>query len=107
MRAPPMRTSALLCPLLLALGLAACGTTVSTAGFKGEEHEVAQAISNLQTDATAGDQHKLCANDLAGPVVARFRGAAPGSAGTGASATAGCEKVIKRQLAEVDTLDTS
>ena len=34
--------------------------------FKGEEHEVAQTIANLQTDASAGDQQKICSNDLAG-----------------------------------------
>ena len=36
-----------------ALGAAACGTTTSTAGFKGAEHEVAQTIADLQSDVTA------------------------------------------------------
>ncbi|HEY4452491.1 MAG TPA: hypothetical protein VGN13_12960 [Solirubrobacteraceae bacterium] len=89
------RSLALLCALALALGLAACGSTVSTASFKGESREVAQAIANLQTDATAGDQKKVCANDLAASVLTRLGG------------QAGCEKALKAQLAEIDNLEAS
>jgi hypothetical protein len=81
---------------LLAVGLTACGNTVSTAAFKGEQHEVAQALSNLQADVRAADEQKVCANDLAGPVVARlgrFRG--------------GCKQAIKTQLSEIDNLDVT
>jgi hypothetical protein len=92
------RVPALLCGPLLAVGLAACASTVSTAGFKGEDHEVAQAISNLQADATAGSERKICANDLAHAVVARLNG-------TGRPSLSACEQAIKNQLAEVDSFE--
>jgi len=91
MTVPVKRAVALLCAPLLAVGLASCTTAVSTAGFKGEDHEVAQTISNLQADVTAGDQQKICANDLSSALVARLN-LAPG----------GCKQAIKGQLAEVD-----
>src|ERR1700686_2384434 len=87
------RTTGLLCGALLTVGLSACGSAVSTGGFKGEQHAVAQTISNLQSDATATDQKKICANDLAGAVVSRLGG------------TKGCEQAIKNQLAEIDSLE--
>jgi len=89
------RTLTLLCVPLCAVALAACGSTVSTAGFKGSEHEVAQTIANLQADGTSGEQKKICANDLAGAVVTRLGG------------TKGCEAAIKSQLAEVDSLEVT
>jgi copper chaperone CopZ len=89
------RSLALLCLPLSAVVLAACGSTVSVAGFKGEQHEAAQTISNLQADATAAEQKKICAEDLAGAVVRRLGGAK------------GCEAAIKNQLAEVDSLEVS
>jgi hypothetical protein len=95
MTVPVKRTVALLCASLLGVGLAACGTTVSTA-FKGEDHEVAQAISNLQTDATAGNEQKICANDLASAVVTRL-----------SSASGGCKQVIKNRLGEMDGFELS
>ena len=76
---------------LLVPGLAGCAKAVSTSAFKGEQHEVAQAISDLQSDVTANDERKICANDLARAIVARLD-AAPG----------GCRKAIKDQLAEID-----
>jgi copper chaperone CopZ len=89
------RAFALPCLLLSTLALTACGTTVSTAGFKGEQHEVAQTISNLQADATAAEQSKICADDLAASVVRKLGG------------TKGCEATIKSQLAQVDSLEVS
>jgi copper chaperone CopZ len=89
------RLFALLCLLLSAVTLAACASTVSTAGFKGEQHDVAQTISNLQADATAGEEKKICADDVAAAVVTRLGG------------TAGCEAAIKSQLTEVDSLEAS
>ena len=83
----------MLCVPLIAVGLTACGSTVSTSSFKGEAHVVAQTISNLQADATAAEQKKICANDLARSVVSRLGG------------TKGCETAIKSQLAEVDSLE--
>jgi hypothetical protein len=79
----------------LALGLAACGSAVSTSAFKGEQHAVAQTVSNLQADATAGDQKKICEDDLASAVVTRLGG------------LKGCEQTIKNQLAEIDSLEVS
>jgi len=90
-----MRRLALLCLPLSALVLAACGNTVSTSAFKGEQREVAQAISNLQADATAAEQNKICADELAGALVRRLGG------------IKGCEAAIKSQLNEVDNLEAS
>jgi hypothetical protein len=87
------QTTALLCVALLALGLGACGATVSTSGFKGEQHAIAQTISDLQADATAGNEKKICAKDLAAAVVGSLGG------------PKACEKAIKDQLAEIDSLE--
>jgi hypothetical protein len=82
--------------LALTAGLAACGSTVSTTNFKGEQHEVAQAISNLQSDVRATEQQKICSNDLAAPVVARLN-ATPG----------GCKQALKGQLTEIDNTEVT
>lgn len=89
------RAPILLCWPPLALALAGCATAVSTSSFKGEQHAVAQTVANLQADATAGDEKKICANDLARAVVARLGGAKR------------CEKAIKEQLDQVDNLEVS
>jgi len=90
------RLSALLSLPLAGVALSSCGTaTVSTAGFKGAQHEVAQTISNLQADATAAEEKKICTEDLAAAVVSRL------------GATKGCEAAIKSQLKEVDNLELS
>lgn len=74
----------------LAVGLTACGATASTAKFKGESHNVAQTVSDLQSDVMANDQAKVCQNDLAGSVITKLGG------------SNGCESAIKSQLHEVD-----
>lgn len=89
------RPLALLCCCLSALALAACAKTVSTAGFKGAEQEVAETIKNLQAHATAGEQKKICADDVAASVVARLGGAK------------GCEAAVKSQLSEIDSLEVT
>jgi Domain of unknown function (DUF4878) len=92
---PFKRAIALPSVALLALAFGACGSTVSTSGFKGEQHEAVQAISNLQSDATAADQKKICADDLAAATVTKLGG------------SSGCETTIKNQLAEVDSLEVN
>jgi hypothetical protein len=89
------RPLALLSASLSALLLAACASTVSTGAFKGEEHAIAQTISNLQGNATAGEEKKICAEDLAGSVVGRLGG------------IKGCEKAVKNQINEADNLEVS
>jgi hypothetical protein len=89
------RSRALACAPLLALALSACGSTVSTSAFKGEEKAVAQTIANLQSDATAGDQGKICNKDLAASVV------------KGLGGVKGCEAALKSQLTEIDNLEAS
>jgi hypothetical protein len=89
------RPLTLLCLALCALPLSACARAVSTSSFKGKQEEVAKAISNLQADATAAEQKKICANDLAGAVVRSLGGAK------------GCEAAIKRQVAEIDSLEAT
>jgi copper chaperone CopZ len=76
------------------IGLSACATTVSTSGYKGESKDAAQTIKNFQSDATAGEQKKLCDNDLAAPVVKSL-----------SSAPGGCQQVIKDQLKEIASFE--
>jgi hypothetical protein len=84
-----VRAPTLACGLALTLG--ACGSAVSTSSFKGEQHAVAQTISNLQSDVTAGEQKKVCADDLAASLVNRLGG------------RSGCEAAVKSQLGEIDS----
>lgn len=93
MIARPRQTAAGLSAVALAFGIGACGETASTSNFKGESHNVAQTVANLQSDATAGDQKKLCVNDLVATLTARLR-----SAG-------GCQAVLKKHLHEIDSLN--
>lgn len=87
------RPLAVICAALCPLALAACSTSTSTAGFKGTEHDVAQTVANLQSDITAGEEKKICENDLAAPVVSRLGGAKE------------CESTLKDQLAEIDNTE--
>jgi hypothetical protein len=90
------RVLTLLCAPLLVLGVSACGSaTVSTSSFKGEDKAVAQAVANLQSNATAGEEQKICAADLAAPIVTRLGG------------KKGCEAAIKHQLTEVDSFEVT
>ncbi len=91
----PKRALALPCVVLLALGLSACAKSVSTSGLKGEAKAAAETIKNLQTDVTAGDEKKICKNDLAKPLVTKL------------DASGGCEKAIKGQLTEVDSFEVT
>jgi len=75
---------------LLALALAGCASSTSTAGFSGERHAAAQTVANLQSHATNAEDDKICGEDLAAAVVSRLGGAKR------------CETTIKSQLAEVD-----
>jgi hypothetical protein len=75
---------------LTGLGLSACGSTVATSSFKGASKPVAQALANLQSHVTAGEQKKVCTDDLAAEVVGKLGG------------TKGCEAAIKRLLREID-----
>jgi UDP-N-acetylglucosamine:LPS N-acetylglucosamine transferase len=81
-----------LCALALPFGVAACGETVSTNSFKGESHKVAETVSNLENDATALDQQKVCDNDLAATLTMRLGG------------SSGCQASLKKQLREIDAL---
>jgi copper chaperone CopZ len=96
MAIPSIKRLVLLCAAPLALGVTACGSAaVSTSSFKGEAKEVAQAVANLQSNATAGEQQKICAADLAATIVTRLGG------------TKGCEAAIKNQLTEVDSFEVT
>ncbi len=85
------RLLALLCAPLLVFGVSACASATSTSSFKGEQHAVAQAISDLQSEATAGEAQQICASLLSSAVTARLR-----------SASGGCTQALKNQLSEVD-----
>lgn len=89
-----LRSCALLCAPLLVLGLSACAQTVSTSGLKGEAKAAGETVKDLQSNATAGEAKKICQDDLAAPVVKRLE-----------SSSGGCQEVIKKQLAEVDSVE--
>jgi copper chaperone CopZ len=88
------RASLQSCAVLLVIGLSACATTVSTSGYKGEAKDVAQTVKDLQADVTAGEEKKVCKNDLAASVVNSLK-----------PATGGCEQVIKNQLKEIASFE--
>jgi hypothetical protein len=90
-RARPLAIALPLCALALALD--GCGTATSTTAFKGEQHEVAQTVSNFQSAASAGEGSKICADYLAKAIVNSLGG------------RNGCESAIKHQLAQVDNLE--
>jgi uncharacterized glyoxalase superfamily protein PhnB len=73
---------------LCALAISACATTTSTSNFKGEEHAIAQRVANLQSDETAGEEKKICADDLAASAVKRLGG------------QKGCEAAVKDQVVD-------
>lgn len=77
--------------LALAVAVGACGETASTGGFKGESHNVAQTISNFQSDVTAREQKKLCERDLAAAVT-----------GTLTRSGGSCQAALKNQLVQID-----
>lgn len=89
---PTRRALLLLCAPLLALGACACASTSTLNSFKGEEHAVAQAVSNLQSYGTAGEAQRICSDLLSSAVVARLQ-----------SSTGGCKHALKEQLTQVDT----
>ena len=88
------RVLALPCVVLIALGLSACAKTVSTSGLSGEAKDAAETIKDLQSDVTAGDQKKVCENDLAKALVTKLN-----------AASGGCQQAVKGQLAEIDSLE--
>ncbi len=88
------RSSSLILAVLLALGVGACGSTVSTSNFKGEAHAVAQRISDLQSDVSALSEQKICEQDFSRAARARL-------------STAGntCKQALKRQLGTIDAYE--
>jgi hypothetical protein len=90
------RASLQSCAVLLVIGMSACATTVSTSGYKGEAKGIAQAIKNLQSDVTTGEQKKVCEHDLAAPVVKSLT-----------SAHGGCQQVIKDQPKEIASFEVN
>lgn len=81
-----------ICALAFAFGVSACAETASTGKFSGESHNVAQTVSNFQSDATAEDEKKLCDNDLAATLTVKL------------ARVGGCQTVLKAQLHEIDAL---
>ncbi|HUA11517.1 MAG TPA: hypothetical protein VMA83_05895 [Solirubrobacteraceae bacterium] len=78
---------------LIAAVLAGCASTSSvSSSFKGEEHGVAQAIADLQTAATAGEEKKICA------LFTKANVAALGG-------QSGCEAAVKSQLGQLDSFE--
>jgi ABC-type glycerol-3-phosphate transport system substrate-binding protein len=75
------------------LGLAGCGETTSSKSFTGEEHAVAQRVSDFQKHATESSQSKLCNDDLASTLVTSIRASGKG-----------CTEALKEQLKSVEDL---
>ena len=92
----PRRALALGCAAALALGLSACAKAVSTSGLQGEAKAAAETIKNFQSDVTAGDEKKICKNDLARPLVTKLQ-----------KSGGSCEKAIKDQLTQVDSFEVT
>jgi hypothetical protein len=90
----PRHALVLLCTPLLVVGVSACASTTSSGSFKGEPHAIAQTITSLQSESTAGEAKKICATLLSSTVTARL-----------SSASGGCTQAIKSQLSQVDTLE--
>jgi hypothetical protein len=93
-----IKRSSPLIVVLLALGLGACGSTVSTSGFKGEAHAVAQRISDLQSDVSSLSEQKICEQDFSR--AARARLWLHGNILS--SHLSACEQALKRQLGSID-----
>jgi hypothetical protein len=93
-----MKRSSPLIAVLLALGVGACGSTVSTSSFKGEAHAVAQRISDLQSDVSALNEQKICEQDFSRAARARLwaHGNILGTPGDA------CKQALKRQLGTID-----
>lgn len=81
----------LLAAAALALALGACGSAVTTSGFKGEAHAVAQRISDLQSNISAASEQNICTKDFSR--AARARLSAAGNT---------CKAALKRQLSAID-----
>jgi hypothetical protein len=79
--------------LLIAGGVAGCGSTANSAAkFKGDQASVAATIDALSTAASSHDTGKICTKILAPAVSAKLK-AAGGS----------CASVVGKQLDTVDT----
>ena len=89
---PLKRALLLLCAPLLTLGASACASTSTLSTFKGEDHAVAQVVSDLQSYGTAGEAQRICTNLLASTVTARL-----------SSAPGGCKHALKAQRSQVDS----
>lgn len=90
------RSAAVVVAALLALALAACGSTVSTGNFKGPSKAVAERISDFQSDVTGREEKKLCNRDLAGAVRSRLQ--AGGSS---------CVEALEKQLGAITDFEIS
>jgi hypothetical protein len=90
---PRLRPLIVLC--LCAPLLAACGSAASTSSFKGVQHEVAQRVADLQSDATSSNRESICKKDLAATIVTKLGGIKK------------CEEALKHQLAQIDNLEAT
>ncbi len=85
------------CAALLAVGLAACGTsTTSTSSFHGEQQQVAKAVARLQSHASALEAKKICGEDLAAVRVAQLQ-----------RSLGGCKKALESQLKQIDNFEVT
>ncbi|HXB63519.1 MAG TPA: nuclear transport factor 2 family protein [Solirubrobacteraceae bacterium] len=83
--------SSLILAALLGLAVGACGSSVTTSGFKGEAHAVAQRVSDLQSDISAASEQNICEKDFSRAARARL-----------STAGSTCKAALKRQLGSID-----
>jgi hypothetical protein len=88
---PTKPTLTLAAAALSALVLGACGTTVSTSGYKGEAEAVAQRVANFESNVTASEAQKICSEDLSAVVKTKLK-----------AAGGDCEGALKSQLKQID-----
>jgi copper chaperone CopZ len=83
--------------LIVAAALAAfaagCGSTTASSSFKGADHAVAETVGNLQSEATANEDAKICSDLLTKATVEKLGG------------QSGCEAAVKSQLGQVDSFE--
>jgi len=89
---------AVMCTLLLAVVAAGCAQAGSSGDssthFKGQQHDVAATVEDLQSAASKHDEGQVCSQLLAKQLVDRLD-AMPG----------GCQAEVKAALKDTDTTD--
>jgi hypothetical protein len=90
------RLLALTCAAALSALGAGCGPATSTSTFHGEEHAVAQTVSEFQSNANSRNQAHICTHIITAELRRRL-----------ATPHRSCAKALEEQLAQVDNFNIS